>query len=117
MFLPPRSTPFICSRASCAASGKSYSTNANPCNIIRHKKAVSKDGYKRNDIALKISDPELGAAGTVFSLNFSSAGKGPFMASKAKNMCHRPDTFLGEAGESGERDMDPSSLGHLGAKF
>ena len=68
-------------------------------------------------ITFKISDPELGAAGTVFSLNFSSAGKGPFMASKAKNMCHRLHTFLGEAGDSGERDMDPSSLGHLGAKF
>ena len=68
-------------------------------------------------IIFKISDPELGAAGTVFSLNFSSAGKGPFMASKAKNMCHRLHTFLGEAGDSGERDMDPSSLGHLGAKF
>ena len=53
----------------------------------------------------------------VFSLNFSSAGKGPFMASKAKNMCHRLHTFLGEAGDSGERGMDPSSLGHLGAKF
>ena len=39
------------------------------------------------------------------------------MASKAKNMCHRLHTFLGEAGDSGERDMDPSSLGHLGAKF
>ena len=74
MFLPPRSTPFICSRASCAASGKSYSTNANPCNIIGHKKAVSKDGYKRNDIAFKVSETELGAAGAVFSLNFSSAG-------------------------------------------
>ena len=68
-------------------------------------------------IAFKISDPELGAAGTVFSLNFSSAGKGPFMASKTENMCHRLHTFLGEAGDSGERDMDPSSLGHLGAKF
>lgn len=30
IFLPPIITPFICSRASCAASGKSYSTNANP---------------------------------------------------------------------------------------
>ena len=68
-------------------------------------------------ITFKISDPELGAAGTVFSLNFSSVGKGTFMASKAKNMCHRLHTFLGEAGDSGERDMDPSSLGHLGAKF
>ena len=30
----------------------------------------------------------------VFSLNLSSAGKGPFMAGKAKNMCQRR-TFLG----------------------
>ena len=63
MFLPPRSTPFICSRASCAASGKSYSTNANPCNITGHKKAVSKDGYKRNDIAFTVS--RLGRKGIV----------------------------------------------------
>ena len=95
MFLPPRSTPFICSRASCAASGKSYSTNANPCNIIGYKKAVSKDGYKRNDIAFNVTDTELGAAGTVFSLTFSSAGKGPFMASKAKNMCPEAGHFPG----------------------
>ena len=52
------------------------------------KKAVSKDGYKRNEIAFKKSDPELGAAGTEFSINFSSAGKGPFLASKAK-ICAR----------------------------
>lgn len=30
MFLPPIITPFICSRESCAASGISYSTKANP---------------------------------------------------------------------------------------
>lgn len=82
MFLPPRSTPFICSRASCAASGKSYSTNANPCKIIGHKKAVSKGDYKRNDITFQVSETELGAASTVFSLNFHSAGKGSFMATK-----------------------------------
>ena len=35
---------------------------------------------------------------TVFSLNFSSAGKGPFMASKAKNICQR-HTFLGGGGK------------------
>ncbi|MPC09332.1 hypothetical protein E2C01_001939 [Portunus trituberculatus] len=29
IFLPPIMTPFICSKASCAASGISYSTNAN----------------------------------------------------------------------------------------
>ena len=34
----------------------------------------------------------------VFSLNFSSAGKGPFMAGKAKNMCQRR-TFLGGGGK------------------
>lgn len=116
MFLPPRSTPFICSRASCAASGKSYSTNANPCNIIGHKKAVSKDGYKRNDIAFTVSETELGAAVTLFPLTFSSAGKGPFIASKAKIMCHRLGTFL-EEGDSGERDVDRSLLGHFEAKF
>ena len=33
----------------------------------------------------------------MFSLNFSSAGKGPFMAGKAKNMCQR-HTFLGGGG-------------------
>ena len=31
MFLPPSMTEFICSRASWAASGTSYSTNAKPC--------------------------------------------------------------------------------------
>lgn len=30
MFLPPSITEFICSKASCAASGTSYSTNAKP---------------------------------------------------------------------------------------
>ena len=35
---------------------------------------------------------------TVFSLNFSSAGKGPFMASKSKNICQR-HTFLGGGGK------------------
>ena len=33
----------------------------------------------------------------VFSLNFRSAGEGPFMAGKAKNMCQRC-TFLGGGG-------------------
>ena len=46
----------------------------------------------------------------VFSLNFSSAGKGPFMASKAKNM-HFP------GGGSGVRGMALPLLGNLGAKF
>ena len=43
----------------------------------------------------------------VFSLNFSSAGKGQFMASKAKNAHRR--TFLGggggREGGTGVRDM------------
>ena len=43
------------------------------------------------------------------SLNFSSAGKGPFLTGKAKNICQR-HTFLGEGG-GGVRDMALSSLG------
>ena len=38
---------------------------------------------------------------TVFSLNFISAGKGPFMAGKAKNMCQRR-TFLAGRGQWSE---------------
>ena len=34
IFLPPSMTPFICSRASVAASGTSYSTNANPLCLL-----------------------------------------------------------------------------------
>ena len=88
-----------------------------PVTLEDTKKVVSKDGYKRNEIAFKKSDPELGAAGTEFSINFSSAGKGPFMASKAKNMHQRLCTFLGEEGDSGVRGMDLPSLGNVGAKF
>jgi len=51
---------------------------------------------------------------TVFSLNLSSAGKGPFMAGKAINMSQRR-TFLGEGG-SGVRDMALTSLWNLAAK-
>ena len=43
----------------------------------------------------KLGSPE--RARLVFSLNFSSAGKGPFMTSKAKNMCQRC-TFPGGRG-------------------
>ena len=32
-------------------------------------------------------------------------------------MCQRPHTFLGEEGDSEERDMDLPSQGNLGAKF
>ena len=55
----------------------------------------------------------------MFSLNFRSAGKGPFMAGKEKNMCQRCN-FLGGGGDkggSGVRDMALLSLGNLGAKF
>ena len=54
-------------------------------------------------------------AKAVFSLNFSSAGKGPFIASKAKNV-HQKCTFLA-AGGSGVWDMAPPLLGNLGAKI
>ena len=46
-----------------------------------------------------------GGVNSVFSLNFSSAGKGPFMASNAK-ICPRGALFLGEGG-IGVRDMAP----------
>ena len=56
----------------------------------------------------------------VFSLNFRSAGKGPFMAGKAKdNMCQRHN-FLWGRGRLRVRDnffLAPLSLGNLGAKF
>ena len=56
----------------------------------------------------------------MFSLNFSSAGKGPFIASKAKNM-HQRHTFLGGGGGgggregSGVRDIALPLLGNLEA--
>ena len=55
---------------------------------------------------------------SVFSLNFSTAGKGPLMDSKAKNM-HQRHIFPGEEGKggSGVRDTAPPSVGNLGAKF
>ena len=51
----------------------------------------------------------------MFSLNFNSAGKGPFIAGKAKNV-QQKCTFLG-AGGSGVWDMAPPLLGNLGAKI
>ena len=61
----------------------------------------------------------------MFSLNFSSVGKGPFMAVKAKNT---PEAdfpggrcvcvcVCGGGGGSGVRDMALPSLGNLRAKF
>ena len=52
----------------------------------------------------------------VFSLNFSSAGKGPFMAGKAKNM-HQRCNLLGGGGVRRVRDVAPLLLGNLGANF
>ena len=52
----------------------------------------------------------------MFSLNFKSAGKGPFTAGNAKIMHHRGARFWGLAG-SGVREMAPLLLGNLGAKF
>ena len=46
---------------------------------------------------------------SVFSLNFSSAGKGPFMDGKAKNIYFSS----GGGGGRGVRDMDPPSLGNF----
>ena len=52
----------------------------------------------------------------VFSLNFSSADKGPFTAGEAKNMHHRGALFRRQAGIE-VWEMPPLLLGNLGAKF
>ena len=52
---------------------------------------------------------------TVFSLNFSSAGRGSFIAGKAKNMHYGGALFRGQ-GDSGVRDMVPPLMGNLGDK-
>ena len=54
--------------------------------------------------------------GAVFSLKFSSAGKGLFMGSNAKKCPRKTLTLLGEGG-SGVRDMAPLLLWNLEAKF
>lgn len=42
MFLPPSITEFICSKASCAASGTSYSTKAKPlCFMVTESQDMS----------------------------------------------------------------------------
>ena len=46
----------------------------------------------------------------MFSLNFSAAGKGPFMDGKAKNMYF---SLGGGGGGSGVRDTDLLSLGNF----
>ena len=52
----------------------------------------------------------------MFSLNFSTAGEGSFIAGKAKNMHQRGALFWGQ-GDSGVRGTAPPLLGNLGAKF
>ena len=47
----------------------------------------------------------------MFSLNFSSVGKGPFMDGKAKNIYFSKGR--GGRGDGGVRDMDPPSLGNF----
>ena len=56
----------------------------------------------------------------VFSLNFRSAGKGPFTAGKEKDNMRQRHNFLWGGGRLGVRDnffLAPLSLGNLGAKF
>lgn len=55
MFLPPIITPFICSRASCAASGISYSTKANlqikaPLSIQQHHSGTAQHKTGRHKL-------------------------------------------------------------------
>ena len=49
MFLPPIITPFICSRASDAASGISYSMNANPVNVNVHSIIILRKTHFRSN--------------------------------------------------------------------
>ena len=56
---------------------------------------------KNNERLIFISTKTHKPASLMFSLNFSSAGKRPFMASKTKNRCQRC---------SGVRDMASTSL-------
>ena len=54
---------------------------------------------------------------TVFSLNFSSAGKGPFFSwPERQKKCARGALSSGEGG-SGVRDMSTISWQNLGTKF
>lgn len=58
MFRPPIMTPFICSRASWAASGISYSTNANPlcfCVTGSHDMLIDFIGPKGRNDCLMVS--------------------------------------------------------------
>ena len=53
---------------------------------------------KLNLTAIVVNTSLVNMTVAVFSLTFSSAGKGPFMASKAKKICARRGTSLGGRG-------------------
>ena len=53
---------------------------------------------KLNLTAVVVNTSLVNMTVAVFSLKFSSAGKGPFMASKAKKICTRGGTSLGGRG-------------------
>ena len=55
-------------------------------------------------------------AASKVTLNFSAVGKGSFAAGKAENVHHRGARFWGKVG-SGVQDMAPPLVGNLGAKF
>ena len=59
--------------------------------------------------------PSLGGC-TVFSLNFSSAGRGSFIAGNAKRICTTELHFSGGRGGGGVQDMTLSLMGNLGTK-
>ena len=73
-------------------------------------------GLMSHKTAILLNIPIVKILSPVFSLNFRSAGKGPFTVSNAKNMHHRGACFWGLAG-SGVWEMAPLLLGNLGAKF
>ena len=88
---------------------RKYSVTAYPLNyaLCHYISAHPLSKYLRNNSQCISAYPL-----PVFSLNFSSAGKEPFIASEAKKMCQRC-TFLEGRGGSAVRDMAPP----LGAKF
>lgn len=57
MFLPPRTTEFICSRASWAASGTSYSTKAKPCRDRTDQ--GTREGTRENQTENQRGNPEV----------------------------------------------------------
>ena len=68
-------------------------------------------GFKEGAISAKCKT----VRGAVFSLNFSSAGKGRLMAGKAQDMCQKGGG--GGRGDSRVRDMARPLLRNFGATF